>query len=90
MTKEYSLKMKGQVKDLGKVRPERVKRVARELVKRYPNKFTTNFEENKKLVRSLIKVSSAKLTNRIAGYITRLVAPTQAPETEEEEKEESS
>ncbi len=87
--KRVQLKDEGAGEGLGKVRPERVKRVARELVSRYPNKFTTNFEENKKLVRSLIKVSSVKLTNRIAGYITRLVAPTEAPETEEEEKEES-
>ena len=70
---------------MGKVRTERVKRVARELVKRYPDKFTTNFEDNKKLVKSLAKISSTKLTNRIAGYITRLLAAAQATETEEEE-----
>lgn len=70
---------------MGKVRTERVKRVARELVKRYPDKFTTNFEDNKKLVKSLAKISSTKLTNRIAGYITRLLAATQATEAEEEE-----
>jgi len=55
-------------------------------VKRYPDKFTTNFEDNKKLVKSLAKISSAKLTNRIAGYITRLLAATQATEAEEEEE----
>lgn len=71
---------------MGKVRPERVKRIARELVKRYPDKFTTSFEDNKKLVKSLVKISSAKLTNRIAGYVTRLLAATQTAETEEEEE----
>ena len=71
---------------MGKVRTERVKRVARELVKRYPDKFTTNFEDNKKLVKSLAKISSTKLTNRIAGYITRLLAAAQPTETEEEEE----
>ncbi len=70
---------------MGKVRTERVKRVARELVKRYPDKFTTNFEDNKKLVKSLAKISSTKLTNRIAGYITRLLAAAQPTEAEEEE-----
>jgi len=70
---------------LGKVRPERVKRIARELVRRYPDKFTTDFEDNKKLVESLVKVSSIKLRNRIAGYVTRLSAITQAAQTEETE-----
>ena len=70
---------------MGKVRSERVKRIARELVKRYPDKFTTDFEDNKKLVESLVNISSTKLRNRIAGYITRLLAVTQAAETEETE-----
>ncbi|MDH5438318.1 MAG: 30S ribosomal protein S17e [Candidatus Bathyarchaeota archaeon] len=70
---------------MGKVRPERVKRIARELVRRYPDKFTTDFEDNKKLVESLVKVSSIKLRNRIAGYVTRLSAITQAAQTEETE-----
>jgi len=69
---------------LGKVRPERVKRVARELVKRYPDKFTTDFENNKKLLESLTKISSAKLRNRIAGYVTRLMAIAQAAQVAEE------
>jgi small subunit ribosomal protein S17e len=70
---------------LGKVRPERVKRIARELVRRYPDKFTTDFEDNKKLVETLVKISSTKLRNRIAGYVTRLSAITQAAQTEETE-----
>lgn len=71
---------------MGKVRPERVKKIARELVKRYPDKFTTSFEDNKKLVKSLVKTSSTKLTNRIAGYITRLLAAAQTTETAAEEE----
>jgi len=69
--------------DLGKVRPERVKRVARELVRRHPDKFTTNFEDNKKLVETLIETSSIKLRNRIAGYITSLIVAMQPAQTEE-------
>ena len=76
---------------MGKVRTERVKRVARELLKRYPDKFTTDFEDNKKLVESFVKISSTKLRNRIAGYLTRLIAVSQAAQTEEtEETEENS
>jgi len=68
---------------LGKVRPDRVKKVARELLERFPEKFTTNFESNKKLVESLTNISSAKLRNRIAGYITRLLTIMQAAEVAE-------
>lgn len=68
---------------MGKVRPEQVKKIARELVRRYPDKFTLDFENNKKLVDSLTKVSSTRLRNQIAGYITRLLTIMQAAETAE-------
>ena len=68
---------------LGKVRPERVKKVARELIKRYPNKFSTDFESNKKTLTSLATVRSLKLKNQIAGYITRLAAISKAAGEEE-------
>jgi len=60
------------VKAWGKARIELEKRIARELVERFPDKFTTDFETNKKLVESLTNISSKKLRNRIAGYITQL------------------
>ena len=72
---------------MGKVRTECVKRIARELVKRFPDKFTTDFKNNKKLVDTLTNISSTKLRNRVAGYTTRLIAITygaEAPESEEE------
>ncbi len=69
---------------MGKVRPEHVKRTARELVQRFPDQFTTDFESNKKLVAELTTLSSTKLRNRIAGYVTRLVAIAQPSENAEE------
>jgi len=71
---------------LGKVRPERVKKIAKEMLKRYPDRFTTDFESNKKLLGSLSKISSVRLRNRIAGYITRLVAIAKAAEKAEAEE----
>jgi len=55
-----------------------VKRAARELLRRYPDKFTTDFEENKKILDSIAVIPSPKLKNRIAGYITRLVTLSQS------------
>ena len=60
------------MKAWGKVRTELEKKIARELVERFPDKFTTDFETNKKLVESLTNISSRKLRNRVAGYITQL------------------
>jgi small subunit ribosomal protein S17e len=58
---------------MGKVRPDHVKRLARELVEQFPNKFTTDYENNKKLIKTLTNVSSKKIRNRVAGYIIRLI-----------------
>lgn len=71
---------------MGKVRPERVKKIAKELLKRYPAKFTIDFENNKKLLGSVAKISSIRLRNRIAGYITRLAAIAKAAEKAEAEE----
>lgn len=78
---------------MGKVRPEKVKKLARELLKRFPDKFTGDFESNKKSLATVSTATSPKLRNRIAGYVTRLVAiekaaeKAQAEETEETTEE---
>jgi len=81
---------------LGKVRSERVKALARELMNRFPDKFTADFEANKKVVKDLIRTPSSKLRNLIAGYITHMISVAQTiesggaegPETEAEEEAE--
>ena len=57
---------------MGKVRTETVKRTARELIARFPDKFTNEYEANKVAVNELLIAPSKKLRNRIAGYVTRL------------------
>jgi small subunit ribosomal protein S17e len=71
------------------VRTELVKRIARELVERFPDKFTTDFETNKKLVGALTNISSARLRNRIAGYTTRLLATGKGVQASESEGKQS-
>jgi len=60
------------VNGLGKVRIGKVKGVSKELVSKYGNVFTTDFEVNKKLVYQYSDITSKHLNNRVAGYITRL------------------
>ncbi len=58
---------------MGKVRIRLVKRTARELLEKYPDLFTKDFEHNKLVVRKLVDTKSKRLSNRIAGYIAHLI-----------------
>jgi small subunit ribosomal protein S17e len=55
---------------LGNVRTDQVKRTAKELVRRFPDKFSDSFENNKHLVNLLLQGTTMKIRNQIAGYIT--------------------
>ena len=70
---------------MGNVRSDRIKRISHDLVNRYSDRFTTSFEENKKIVLSVAVIPSTKMRNRIAGYITRLMMPSEAEKSEESE-----
>ena len=69
---------------MGNVRTDQVKRTARELVRRFPDKFSDNFEENKLLVGKLVQGPSRKVRNQIAGYIARYLAGQEEEISEEE------
>jgi len=58
---------------MGTVKPAYIKVIANELLKKYPEMFTPNFDENKKLVSQLTTIKSKTIRNRVAGYITRKV-----------------
>ncbi len=58
---------------MGRIRPTYIKRVAIELVNKYPKAFSDDFENNKAMVGSLTDAYSVTMRNRIAGYITRYV-----------------
>ena len=68
---------------MGNVRTEQIKRTAKELIKRFPDKFSNDFENNKHLVKSLVQGGTPKVLNQIAGYITRFVATEQRQLQEE-------
>jgi len=78
---------------VGKVRIAAVKKVSRELIARYPDKFTTNYESNKTVLADLVDAKTKRLRNRVVGYVTRLkivegrraAAPTQISEESDRE-----
>lgn len=55
---------------MGRIKTSKIKRVTREVMKEH--EFTEDFAENKAKLNDIIIVSSKKLRNIIAGYITRL------------------
>lgn len=73
---------------MGKVRTEHIKRVAKELIRRFPNKFSDDFEENKRVVSTLVQGATTRVRNQIAGYITHIYSGVQES-TPSEDSEES-
>jgi small subunit ribosomal protein S17e len=55
---------------MGNIRPTYIKRVAIELVDKYPDLFSDDFNANKLLVHKLCDVRYKGMANRIAGYAT--------------------
>ena len=73
---------------MGKVKTEHIKRLAKELMLRFPDKFSNNFNDNKHAVDTLTQGATTKVRNQVAGYITRTISLTQPNslgETVEEE-----
>jgi small subunit ribosomal protein S17e len=62
---------------LGKGKTEQIKRIAKELIARFPDKFSSNFEDNKRVVSAFTQGATTKVRNQIAGYITRLLSLAQ-------------
>ncbi len=63
---------------MGRIRPTYIKRVATDLIEKYPKAFSDDFENNKTMVVDLTDVSSKTMRNRIAGYITRYIQRARA------------
>ena len=70
---------------MGKVKTEQIKRLGKELIERFPDKFSHNFEENKHAVVALTTGTSTRIRNQIAGYITSQCAPEEEMEVSTEE-----
>ncbi len=58
---------------MGKVRTILIKNISKELIMKYPDVFTNDFEKNKELLDEFLDVDSKHLRNRISGYIVTLL-----------------
>jgi small subunit ribosomal protein S17e len=75
---------------LGKVKTEHIKRLAKELMDRFPRKFSSDFNANKHTVDALTEGATTKVRNQVAGYITRTISLTRTGSSSETEEELSS
>jgi small subunit ribosomal protein S17e len=57
---------------MGRIKTQLIKRLTLELLQNYKERFSVDFEENKKIAEELLS-SSKKTRNAVAGYISRLM-----------------
>ena len=58
---------------MGRIRQKYIKRSARLLLEKYPDKFTGDYEKNRNALDVVASIGSKPLKNKIAGYITTLL-----------------
>ena len=56
---------------VGRIKTKLVKRITAELIKQHGDKLKNNFKDNKKIISELAEISSKKVKNTIAGYVTK-------------------
>jgi small subunit ribosomal protein S17e len=59
---------------MGRVRTKTVKRAARLIIERHYPRLTRDFHTNKKICDEVATIQSKRLRNKIAGFITHLMA----------------
>jgi small subunit ribosomal protein S17e len=75
--------------NIGKVKTEQIKHLGKDLMTRFPGKFTTSFDENKRLVDEVTRGTTTRVRNKVAGYITRTNALAQAGSDDDSDLDES-
>ncbi|MBU7042282.1 MAG: 30S ribosomal protein S17e [Theionarchaea archaeon] len=58
---------------MGRIRPNFIKRIAREAVRRYKADLGTDFYENRDFLETVLRFSNERLKNRVSGYVTTLM-----------------
>lgn len=56
---------------MGRIKTKLIKSKTRDLIEQNPDKFSKDFNENKKELATTATISSKKIRNAIAGYLVR-------------------
>jgi small subunit ribosomal protein S17e len=57
---------------MGRIRGRWIKNLAKKFVEKYPDKFSKDFESNKKSLEELNLLDDKPIRNKVAGYIVDL------------------
>ena len=68
---------------MGRICPTYVKRAARQLLERYPDRFSSDYKQNNKVLGEIANIGSHSMRNKIAGYLATLMKQRQKKETAE-------
>jgi len=64
---------------VGQVKNMFIKNLTRGLIEKYPDKFTKDFEKNKKELDKIIELESKKVRNMVAGYLVHVIKKMERP-----------
>ncbi len=59
---------------MGRIKSTPVKNLARDIVSEHGDRFTTDFDKNKTIIKEVKKIKSKKIRNVVAGYVTKQTA----------------
>lgn len=57
---------------MGRIKTSFIKHIARDLFEKHADKFSTDFEKNKQVMKELVDIKSKRIRNIVAGYLTAL------------------
>jgi len=63
---------------------DRIKRISMQILDKYGNLFTNDFDKNKALLSQVAMIRSKQLRNKIVGYITNLIKEGEPSQEESE------
>lgn len=58
---------------MGNIKSLLIKKTAKNLLEKYPDRFTKNYQKNKEELDKLVQINSKSTRNMVAGYITHIV-----------------
>ena len=56
---------------MGRIKSTAIKNLAKEIIAEHVDKFSTDFEKNKKIIGEIRNIDSKKVRNVVTGYITK-------------------
>lgn len=71
---------------MGRIKQIPVKRTGDELIEKYEEEFSVDFQHNKEKVEELSNVESKSMRNKIAGYVTKVMKKEKERREREEKK----